>query len=63
MAQRRSFVHDDPFADLDKKVQILEQELALQRAAMERLRTLGQPGRRERDLLLPVMPAPERKTA
>ena len=59
MAQRRSFAPDDPFADLDKKVQILERELALQRSAMERLKTLGQPVRREVEMI----PAPARKTA
>jgi hypothetical protein len=60
MAQRRSFAPDDPFFDLDRKVQILEQEMALQRAAMERLRTLGQPVRRDNEQ---VMPATARKTA
>ena len=59
MAQRRSFAPDDPFADLEKKVQILEQEMAQQRAAMERLRTLGQPVRRD-DSLIAI---PARKTA
>jgi hypothetical protein len=60
MAQRRSFAPDDPFADLDKKVMILERELELQRAAMERLRTMGQRTSRDAHEL---EPAPVRKTA
>ena len=31
----------DPFADLAKKIVILEQEMAVQRAAIERLKALG----------------------
>jgi hypothetical protein len=52
MAQRRSFAPDDPFADLEKKVQILEREMAQQRAAMERLKTMGQPTRRSDDFVV-----------
>ena len=32
----------DPFADLAKKIVILEREMAVQRAALERLKALGQ---------------------
>ena len=60
MAQRRSFAPDDPFADLDKKSQILERELAQQRAAIERLKSLGKPERRVDDL---VVATPTRRTA
>jgi hypothetical protein len=60
MAQRRSFAPDDPFADLEKKVKILEREMAQQRAAMERLRTMGPRVRRDDD---GAVPAPARKTA
>ena len=59
MAQRRSS-ETDPFADLDKKVQILEREMALQTAAIERLKALGQRSRREDDVITPVA---ARKTA
>jgi hypothetical protein len=52
MAQRRSFAPDDPFADLEKKVQILEREMAQQRAAMERLKSIGQPIRRSDEFVV-----------
>jgi hypothetical protein len=33
----------DPFADLAKKIEILEREMATQREALERLKALGAP--------------------
>ena len=38
MARRRRSAATDPFADLAKKIEILEREMATQRAAMARLR-------------------------
>ena len=32
----------DPFVDLDRKTEILEREMNMQRAAIERLKQLGQ---------------------
>ena len=64
MAQRSSYAHDDPFADLEKKTQILERELAQQRVAIERLKSLGQPARRSDDRSDDsVVPTHTRKTA
>ena len=60
MAQQNALAPDDPFADLEKKTQILERELAQQRAAMDRLKTLGQPARRSDDIAVPTH---TRKTA
>ena len=52
MARRRRTSADDPFADLAKKVAILEQELSVQREAMERLKELAvKPGQK-------ILPAP-----
>ncbi len=41
MTRRSRKTADDPFADLAKKIEILEQEMAVQRAAIERLKDLG----------------------
>jgi hypothetical protein len=38
MARRSQSAGIDPFADLAKKVEILERELSVQRTAMERLK-------------------------
>jgi hypothetical protein len=38
---RRGMANVDPFADLAKKVEILEQEMAIQRAALDRLKEIG----------------------
>jgi hypothetical protein len=43
MARRRGPASVDPFADLEKKTEILERELAVQRAALDRLKKLGAP--------------------
>ena len=43
MARRPGMSRIDPFGDLAEKAKILEQELAVQRAALERLKALGQP--------------------
>ena len=60
MAQRRSLAPDDPFYELEQKAQILEREMAQQRAAMERLKSMGQPHRRANEF---IVEAPTRKTA
>lgn len=42
MARRRpASAVVDPLVDLDKKVEILEREMAVQRAAIDRLKTMG----------------------
>jgi hypothetical protein len=41
MARRPRMAGVDPFADLAKKVEILEREMATQRLAIERLKALG----------------------
>jgi hypothetical protein len=46
MARRPGMAGPGPFADLAKKSEILEQELAVQRAALERLKALGSAPRR-----------------
>jgi hypothetical protein len=58
MARRPKPAGVDPFADLAKKIEILEREMATQRTALERLKSLGAPqhGRLHED-------APARKTA
>lgn len=43
MARRRGPASVDPFADLEKKAEILEQELAVQRAALDRLKEMAAP--------------------
>lgn len=41
MARQSSSAGSDPFADLAKKVEILERELSVQRTAMQRLKEMG----------------------
>ena len=41
MARRRATAPVDPFADLAKKVEILEREMAVQRAALDKLKEMG----------------------
>lgn len=41
MARRPKSAGIDPFADLTKKVEILEREMAVQRAALDRLKAMG----------------------
>jgi hypothetical protein len=41
MARERGTVNVDPFADLDKKIEILEREMAVQRVALDRLKEMG----------------------
>jgi hypothetical protein len=41
MARRSQSAGTDPFADLAKKVEILERELSVQRSAMQRLKDMG----------------------
>jgi hypothetical protein len=41
MARPRKAVPQDPFSDLPKKAEILEREMAAQRAAIERLKQIG----------------------
>ena len=41
MARRPKTAGPDPFADLAKKMEVLEQELAVQRAALDKLKDLG----------------------
>lgn len=60
MARRRKAGADDPFADLASKTEILERELAVQRAAMERLKEMSQPAVEEREV---VVTLPQRRTA
>ena len=43
MARRRGPAGADPFADLARKVEILEQEMAIQRAALDRLKEIAPP--------------------
>jgi hypothetical protein len=45
MARRRVTPTIDPLADLAKKVEILEREMAVQRQALARLKELGAPKR------------------
>ena len=42
MARPRKTVPQDPFSDLSKKAEILEREMDAQRAAIERLKQIGQ---------------------
>lgn len=41
MARRSNSAGSDPFADLAKKIEILERELSVQRTAMERLKEMA----------------------
>jgi hypothetical protein len=60
MARRRDTTAGmDPFHDLAKKAEILEQELAVQRAAIDKLKELGKKVRPEPT----VIPMPIRRTA
>jgi hypothetical protein len=60
MARRTRAADIDPFADLARKVAVLEREMEIQRIAMERLKQLGSqaPMRRCAHVVTPV-----RKTA
>lgn len=60
MARRRKAGAGDPLADLASKTEILERELAVQRAAMERLKEMSQPAVEEREV---VVTLPQRRTA
>ena len=42
MARRPGMAGSYPFADLAKKIEILEREMAVQRVALERLKRLGE---------------------
>lgn len=42
MARRPRMAGPDTFADLAKKIAILEREMAVQQAALERLKALGE---------------------
>ena len=58
MARRPRMAGADPLADLAKKSEILERELAAQREAFERLKALGAPRQTRR-----VQEVQVRKTA
>jgi hypothetical protein len=61
MSRRRSPAAADPLANLAEKLEILEREMAAQRAALERLKQMGaapRPTSRE-----PVTPPAVRKSA
>ena len=61
MARRIRIAGIDPFADLAKKIEILEREMATQRVALERLKAMGPaPDMHHR---MPVVSPPARKTA
>jgi hypothetical protein len=60
MARRPRFGGVDPFADLAKKVAILEREMALQHVALERLKAMGTPPRLQPNRVLHM---PMRKIA
>lgn len=59
MPRRPKALELDPFADLAKKVEILEREMSVQRAALDRLKALARPHHPRRD----EAPTPARKTA
>ena len=54
MARRRGPASVDPFADLEKKVEILEREMAVQRAALDRLKKLASPESKEESFNRPI---------
>lgn len=54
MARRRGPAGADPLADLAKKTEILEQELAVQRAALDRLKEMASPRTRPESFDRPV---------
>jgi hypothetical protein len=60
MARRIRIAGIDPFADLAKKIEILEREMATQRVALERLKAMGSAPDMHR---VPVVSPPARKTA
>lgn len=43
MARPRKAPGLDPFADLAKKIEILEREMSIQRAALDRLKSMSAP--------------------
>ena len=53
MARRPKTAGSDPLADLAEKTKVLEQELAIQRAAMQKLKAMGRDPyfTREQDLI------------
>jgi len=57
--RRRTAPGMDSFADLAHKVKVLEQEMALQRKALDRLKEMGS----ERRIIAPREVPPARKTA
>jgi hypothetical protein len=59
MARPRGTADVDPFADLAKKVEILEREMAVQRVALDKLKDMGTSSRKTHE---PVQ-HPIRKTA
>jgi hypothetical protein len=61
MARRPSAAPADPLADLARKVEILEREMATQRLALDRLKAMGKPRRTE--TARAAEPAPIRRTA
>jgi hypothetical protein len=44
MTRRRGTADVDPLQDLPKKIEILEREMAIQRAALEKLKEIGSTG-------------------
>ena len=62
MARRRNLAPGDPLADLARKVEILEREMATQRAALDKLKAMGKP-RRTHAVTSPSAPADVRRTA
>jgi hypothetical protein len=59
MARRPRAAGVDPFADLAKKIEILEREMAVQRIALDKLKQMGAPRAPQE----PTAPARVRKTA
>jgi len=59
MARRPRTAGSDPFADLAEKIKVLEEELALQRDAMQKLKAMGPDPYAIRD----AAQTPSRKTA
>ena len=62
MARRRNLAPGDPLADLARKVEVLEREMATQRAALDKLKAMGTP-RRTHAVTSPSAPADVRRTA
>ena len=61
MARRRKTA--DPFADLAKKIEILEREMATQREALVKLKEMGAPGGAPRVRPTASAATPIRRTA